>query len=980
MLKKPTYIALLLSAFATLAFAQSEVGGAALNGAITDPSGAAVPNAKVSIVNAGTGVTRNTTSNETGLYTFSRVPVGAYELTTESSGFKTEKRKEVNLSVGAVVTLDITVAVGGAQEIVSVTAEVPIIETTRSQTSTTVTSRQVGDLPINGRNFLDFTVLTPGVVRDPTRGGDLSFGGQRGTANSLLVDGSDSNNVFFGQTTGRSGTGRNPYSFSQDAVQEFQVNTNGYQAEIGRAGGGVINVITKSGTNDIHGAAFWFFRDKAMNANSWENNRRGAPKRAYHFNQFGGNVGGPVIKNKLFFFFDYDGQRNTTPNPVFLQFPAPSDALSQQAAQLLQQYLSPYSNQLNNNVYLGKADYDVSSNQRLSVRYNANRFKGINFENTGAASAAGHTGNSDVTTDSVIGNHTLIIGSNSVLESRLGWTRDNEPGSANSTDPEAIIRQGGNTVFSIGRNSFSPRYTNAKTIQWVETFTRNVGRHSLKFGVDTNFQSIGNFFPGNFSGSYTFNSYADFASRLPFSFTQGFAGPSTDGPLTKPNVKEYAFFAQDSFRATERLTLNYGIRYDLFDYAQPSVKNPDPALAALGLDTSRINKDTNNIAPRFGFAYRLNQSGSTVIRGGYGMFYGRTPAIMTGTAFSQNGIQVQTYTLNAATGGMPTYPNVLSAPPALNRRPDIFVFANDYVQPLSHQFSFNIDQQLGRDYALTAGYLGVRGTHLSRTRDLNLGTPESVQATIAGGSGVTFLRYPAARPFSTFGRIQAFDSGADSIYHAGFLQLTKRFSQGFLIQSSYTFAKAIDDAPDFTAVVVGADDAKMPQYPTIPNLERGRGNADIRHRFVFSGLWQMDYAKTLQNPVARALLSGYQLSTITQLQSGRPFSIAAGGDPNNDGNTRTDRAPLLGRNTYDGPGMATVDLRFTRDIAFHERARLRLMVEAFNAFNRPNFSAILNSQYNYNAATRVFTPVAGFGTPTATLDPRILQLAAKFTF
>jgi len=507
-----------------------------------------------------------------------------------------------------------------------------------------------------------------------------------------------------------------------------------------------------------------------------------------------------------------------------------------------------------------------------------------------------------------------------------------------------------------------------------------MGRHSLKFGLDTNFQRIANFFPGNFSGSYTFNSYADFAARIPFSFTQAFAGPSTDGALTNPNVNEYAFFAQDSFRVSDRLTLNYGIRYDIFAYSEPPVKNPDSNLAALNLDTSRINRDTNNIAPRFGFAYKVDQAGKTVVRGGYGMFYGRTPAIMTGTAFSQNGIQVQTYTLNATTGGMPTYPAVLSAPPPLSRRPDIFAFAPDYVQPLTHQWSFNVDRQLGRDYALTVGYLGVRGTHLSRTRDINLAAPEPTLATFSTGESVTFLRYPAQRPVSTFGRIQIFDSGADSNYHGGFVQLTKRFSQSFLIQSSYTFSKALDDAPDFTAVVTGTDDPKMPQYPTIPNLERGRANADIRHRFVFSGAWQIDYARSLQNPVLKAILSGYELSTITQLQSGRPFSVAVGGDPNNDGNTRTDRVPLLARNTYDGPGFASVDLRFARDIGIREHVRLRLMVEAFNAFNRPNYSTILNSQYNYNATTRIFTPVAGLGTPTATFDPRILQLAAKFSF
>ena len=966
----------------SLVFAQAPVGGAALNGTITDPSGASIAGAKVTATNASTGLNRTTSTTNAGLFSFPDLPVGSYELSVEQSGFKTAKRTGIALAVGSVATLDIALEIGATQETVSVTSEVPVVEATRSQTSTVVTTQAVADLPINGRNFLDFTVLTPGVSRDATRTGDLSFGGQRGTSNSLLVDGSDANNIFFGQSSGRAGTGRNPYSFSQDAVQEFQVNTNGYAAEIGRAGGGVINVITKSGTNDFHGTAFEFFRDKAMNANSWENNRRGIPKRAYHFNQFGGNLGGPVWKNKLFFFFDYDGQRNTTPNPVFFQVPVPSDALSQQGAQMLQKYLTPYSNALNNDVYLGKVDWNITDSQRLSVRYNANRFVGQNFENTGPSSAAEHTGNSNVTTDNIAASHTMTLGALSVLESRFVFTRDDEPGLANSTSPEAVVRQNGTTELSIGRNSFSPRYTNVKTYQWTESFSHQLGRHSLKFGVDMDFQQIGNFFPGNFSGSYVFNSLADFASDKPFSYTQAFAGSGTAGPLSEPSVNEYSFYAQDSWRVTERLTLNYGIRYDFFDYAQPAVHNPDPGLAAMGLDTKRIPLDQNNVGPRLGFAYRLDNSGKTVIRGGYGIYYGRTPSILTGTAITQNGIQVQTYTLF---NNFPTYPNVLSAPPTLSRTPDIYVFAPNYVQPLTEQWSFNLERQLGNDYGITIGYLGVRGEHLTSTRDINLYPEVPVQGTITGVGPVTFYRHPG-RVNPNFGRISLFDSGADSIYHGGFIQLTKRFSRSFQVQTSYTFSKVIDDAPDFTSVVVGTDDAKNAQNTLQPNLERGPGNADVRHRFVFSGVWDIDYAKSLSNPIARAILRGYQLSTISTVQSGRPYNILVGGDVNNDGNTRTDRPPYVGRNTIYGPNFLDVDMRVTRDFALYaERLKLRMMFEAFNLTNRANFSSfttssLLTTLYNFNSATNVFSPAAGYLSRVATADPRILQLAAKITF
>ena len=608
-----------------LVLAQSEVGLTAVNGTITDPSGAVVTNAKVTARNGGTGFVRQTSSTGAGFYSLSQLPVGAYEISVEAPGFKTARLPGVNLTVGAVSTLNVPLEVGTENQTVDVSSEVPLVETSRSQTSTAISSRQIQELPINGRNFLDFTVLTPGVVRDPTRTGDLSFGGQRGTSNSLLIDGADSNNTFYGQSTGRTGTGRNPYSFSEDAVGEFQVNTNGYAAEIGRAGGGVINVITNSGTNEFHGDVFEFYRDKALNANTWDNNALRRPKRAYHFNQFGGNVGGPILRNKLFFFFDYDGQRNTTPNTVSPGvLPLASDALGQAALQTLQPYLVSYSNSLNNDVYLGKVDWNVTDNQHISFRYNANRFKGLNFENSGSTSALGHTGNSNVSTDNVGAIYTNALSSNTVLEGRFFYTRDYEPGLANSTDPETIIRQSGTSVISFGRNSFSPRFANIDTVQPTVTLSTTLGSHTLKFGVDTIFQQIGNYFPGNFGGSFTFNSYDDFANNRPSSFTQAFAGPGTTGATVYPNVNEYAGFVEDSWRASRNLTINAGVRYDYFDYAQPPVLNSNPGLRAADLRTHRSHIDPTNVSPRFGFAYSPSDDNKTVIRGGYCIFYSVT--------------------------------------------------------------------------------------------------------------------------------------------------------------------------------------------------------------------------------------------------------------------------------------------------------------------------------------------------------------------
>src|SRR6185437_15982044 len=315
-----------------------------IQGTLTDPSGAVVPGASLTATNAATGIAFTTSSDANGLYTFLVVPAGTYTIVARKNGFAEVTQTGVVVTVGARLTLNISMPLASQQSTVTVSGHAPIVETSRSAVTATVNERAIGDLPTNGRNFINFVLLTPGVTLD-TRGGDISFAGQRGTLNSLIVDGADNNNTFFGQTLGRTGSGRAPYQFSQDAVQEFQVNTNGYSAELGRAGGAVINVVTKSGSNAFHGTAFEFFRDRGLNANDpiyslqrafAQNAGKPLPlKPAYHFNQFGGNLGGPIKKDKVFFFFDYDGQRNLTGNPILVTLPTPANAFQTAAVNYL---------------------------------------------------------------------------------------------------------------------------------------------------------------------------------------------------------------------------------------------------------------------------------------------------------------------------------------------------------------------------------------------------------------------------------------------------------------------------------------------------------------------------------------------------------------------------------------------------------------------------------------------------------------------
>lgn len=959
---------------AASAFAQSEIGGATLNGTVADASGAVVPNAKVALTSPSTGFTRTTQTSDSGLYSFSRLPVASYDLSVESQGFKTARRTGISLEVGAVATVNLALEVGGAQETVSVTADAPVVESTRSQSSTVVTEKAVADLPVNGRNFIDFTTLTPGVVRDPTRGGDLSFAGQRGPENTLLVDGADSNNLFYGQATGR--TGFRPYAFSQDAIQEFQVSASEYPAEIGRAGGGAINAVTKSGTNQFHGSAFEFFRDKGMNANTFTNNRAGIRKQPYHFNQYGGSVGGPMIKDKLFFFGNYDGQRNTQTQAI-----VPNIAPTGAALTALQQYLVPYQVGLNNYVYLGKVDWNIGQSDHFSARYNGSRYTGTNFESNGLSSAREHTGDNKVTTDNIAAVYTKVFGTNLVWESRFNYVRDDEPGQANATGPEVIITNG----VTFGKNNFSPRFTNAFTYQPVNTLSWSKGRHNVKFGVDLNFEKIDNFFPGLFAGSYTFANYDAYLARTPSRYQQAFSASGTNPPLSHPNVSEYAFFAQDSWRVNNRLTLNLGLRYDFFDYNQPTTKNTDAGLAALNLKTDKIPTDAANIGPRLGFAFKPFQSERAVIRGGYGIYYARTPGLLLSTAILQNGIDVLTYAFTPGTVLFPTYPNIINTKPSIALSPDIDVTDPHFKTQTTQQYSLQAETALGRDYSVTVGYLGVHGTHLTRSRDINLFPSVLTQGTIAGGGSVSFFRHPGAttpaRPNPNFGRITLFESGATSEYNGVFVQLQKRYSRNFQVLTSYTFSKVIDTAPDATSVVSGngGDDAKVAQDTVQPNLERGLGVADVRHRFVFSAVWELNYAKSLANPFARHLLSGWELSMISQVQAGRPFSATVTGDPNNDANNFNDRAPLAGRNTTIGPSLQTLDLRVTRDIRLlGERLRMRLIGEAFNITNRANFNALQTNLFTYR--TGVFTPTTNYLLPLSTFDPRILQLAAKITF
>lgn len=1001
---------------ATAALAQSQATTGNIEGRVLDPKDAAVPGATVVAVNQETGLERTATTTDEGIFSIVLLPPGNYTVRANASGFSQTEAKDIAVHVGGRTPVDLRLSVGGATGQVTVTSEAPVIEANVSSVSATINQRSIENLPVNGRNYLDFATLTPGVIRDQNREGDLAVGGQKGTLNSLQVDGADNNNTFFGQAFGRTGV-RPPYQFSEESVQEFQVNQNGFSAEFGRAGGAVINVVTKSGTNSFHGGAFEYFRDESLNAQTPQLKasqfQRGLPNKRppLQINQFGARIGGPIKENKAFFFFTYDGQRQKLPN-----FLDPAGFFTQPAAiqNLLLPKLATYQINRDQDVFMVKSDISINQSNQLSLRLNHQSFTGKNNEFTGSLGTLEHSGDSIAKTTTFSGTLISTLSARTTNEFRFQVAKDREPGAANSSDPEAQINTGSGFLL-IGRNNFSPRETTIKRWQVIDNVSFNSGRHNFKAGIDLNTDHIFNFFPGFFSGQYTFspitavaaNGYVAFQLNRPTSFAQNFAGPGTTGATTEPNSRDFAVFFQDDIKVSPKLTLNLGVRYDKQIMATPPVRNPDAQLLAAGLDTSRGPNDGNNFGPRAGFSYAPNEK--TVIRGGYGIFYGRTTAIMLGTAHSNNGINILGLTTNCLTNlpvPCPTYPNVLTAAPGALNIPNIFLFSQDYQQPYVQQGRFGVEREIAKNITVSATYLYFRGVHLSRTRDINLFAPVPTPAidAVTLQSVGTVQRFPATRPNPRFGRINLFENSANSRYNGLALLARRRFSPSHLIpffegsgsqfMISYTLSKAEDDKPDQTSVVPGGgDDSKVAQNPFDLRDEWGYSDADQRHRLVMSSVFEVGRIKS-QNKLLRILFNDYTLSSITQMQSGFAYSAQIGADINRDGNARDDRVPGLKRNSFHSPSTFQTDTRITRTIRLNETMKIKLIAEAFNLWNRANiglapgggyFSFVNINRYTAFSGTTTLslTPAApnvAFGLPRSIITPRQLQLAIKFDF
>ena len=1017
---------------------------AQLNGSVHDQTGSVIVKAKVTLRNLNTNQSYSTTSDSAGFYILANVPPGKYELSAQSQGFGKFTESGISLRVGQIATIDIGMHVAATTEEVTVTTAAPVIEPTRTEVSQVIETQQIQSLPISGRLFTDFALLSPGVTTgrislqstftDPsvTR---ISCAGQRDLNNSVTVDGADNINTA---------TGSQRATPSQDAVSEFRVVNNSYGAEYGRALGGIVNIVTKSGTNELHGSLYEYLENNDVNAKSiltlpgFDTLRQ---------NQFGGTLGGPIHKDKTFFFMNYEGQRRA-------QSPTYPGLLVQNltAINVVKSSLGIAPENLNvlktadvDNGFV-KVDHQLNDKNRLSARYSIQDATDLNMlvgeTLDGGGVGAPSSGRNGLLRDqSLVGSLTSTLSESKVNSMLFQWARRNYGFPGVTGQPNLDVPN----LLLFGHNFGAFDRYNETRLQFTDTFSQIHGKHFAKFGFDTNY--IRNFviWPGFTPARIIFPSLGDLLASgksdwgttacpaplvglvspciaaffwgapigpgpfdpnqaspsVPTTWDNAFLPSEASNFFVQLNHSYFGGFAQDQWRLTPKLTMNYGLRYDVE--------------TGLGFF---VNGDHNNFQPRVGLAYSPDQK--TVVRAGFGIFddkYGLTfffvpapqrPPVIAGLPTVRNQV-TGTWLLNSfflptpcVLNGCPAAPPPGTAPlppgtvppPLLNSAfenlinsgafPNNALFAQggtavdrNLRSPYTEQTSLAIDRTIGNGLTVSAGYMFVAGHKLVRPIDLNVGPPIGREVgtnkdIYAFAINDPNIPAPPAGSNGTNGIFYFTDSTGNSVYHGMTLQVQEKANKFFSLNANYTFSKTLDDGTFVTFV-------STPQSNAQRNLERADSNQDARHRFV---------ANFVADAPDRGLLRFFELSSIVTLQSARPFTLFVGFDANNDGNPVTDRVGASARNTYRGDTLQTVDLRLSRSFHLSERKRLSLSVDSFNLFNRSNvdevFSVYGAPDFIGTAPTHfgdgISGPSGAVGAPRTVFNPRQFQFGAKFSF
>jgi hypothetical protein len=1012
-----------LLAVSPAVYGQAASGTASMSGSVLDPSGAVMPGVDVEVRNVGTNTARNLQSNDVGRWEAIGLPPGDYEVKATKQGFATLLRKGITLSVGERALVDLTLQVSSTATTMTVDANTAVVETEKTDVSTVVNLTDVMNLPMNGRRWDSFTLSTPGVSNDGGYG-LLSFRGMSGLYNNNMIDGMDNNQAFFSEAKGRT---RLSYGISTEAIQEFQVGTSAFSAQYGRSAGGVVNAVTKSGVNDLHGGFFYLIRDDSLNAA----NPVGGPqlialglaaKPPDRRQQFGPNLGGAIKKNKLFYFLSYDEQLRNFPATVI---PYASNFLSGSgtapgygnAVSFFQSMVGPQARQGNQWVGLAKVDWNATDRNQFSSTVNILRWDSPNGIQTAPTHGydASANGSDNVANETVIGRWTASITPTFFSDLRAQWGRDFETQMPNGPGPYISVTNG----INFGMANFLPRaaYPDEKRWQVSQNLSWIHGRHTLKFGYDltgVNDLMI-NLYQGG--GQYNFSTLNDFAldcgnPSFPLPMQNCVSAPNPPsgivgkhyssynqafdtlglGGKTQFNTFDMAYYVEDTFRPVSSLTLTLGLRYDL--QTMPSLTgNPDLPL------TQKLNTDTNNFGPRVGISWDPSGKQKTVIRLGGGMYYGRTQNSTLVNLITNNGVRFKSYSFIPTTAGSPIFPNVLpSVPTGSGVKSDVVFATKDFANPIIYQTQFSIEQEVFHNFTLSAIYMLNRGQRMPVFVDTNLfaptqtatytvcGSPQIGSSTACASPTGTFAVpfFSGARPNPNYGYMTAVESVVNTWYNGLVIQAKKRFSKGFQLQAGFTWSKAQDDDQNSTTFTA----TNTPMNPFNLNQDYSLSDFDQRKRFTLSGVWQLP-TQNIQNKSLRRVVNGFQLSGILTLADGHPYSGTTSGNPSPSGIQGgllgvggSARAPFVGRNIYTYPGVANGDARLARDFKFTERVRLQLIFEAFNVTNRVQITGLNTTQYNVRGTTLFprtdYQTISAAGTNL--VRERQLQLGARLSF
>lgn len=935
-----------------------------LGGRVLDAAGTGLAGATVVIRNTETGLTRTLQTNNEGRYLATLLPVGPYAVTVTKSGFQTASNVKVNLNLGDAAPLTIKLAsVTGA--VVEVVAVATSVDSDRASAAAIVSPDQLTNLPVLNRSFTSLATLTPQVVVDSSRG-NLAIAGQRGVNSSINIDGGDNNEPFFGGAVGAA-EGKTPFTISIEAIREYQVITDGASAEFGRMGGGYVNAITKNGTNDTTGSVFYYTRPQSMVAR--QPNLNGIPDSNkvadFKQNQFGFSVGGPILKDKLFYFVAYDGQRRN--DPVTFQWggntPVTLDTTTYVNDRALQNRIGDYTPKSNSDAVFARLDWNLNTDHTIQFRINTSNFKGDAY--TGQTSAYENTISDDIKTMSLVGQWNWTINSNWMNEFRLNYGKDEMPRGTRSTIPEVYIRN----VGYYGANPYPRDYTTKRT-QITEMVSYVTPVFQVKAGIDYNKIKIAETFSAFYQGYYYFPDIASFRAgnwteyRQRFSLQNGVDAWSAG----KFDVSEeqVAAFIQTDVRLSDSFKLGLGVRLDRQTHPDFAVADYSNPLATSMPVTQRIPTD-NAISPRLSFTWTpAEDQGRTVVRGSIGRYVSTTPSVFLYQAYTANGVrmaQVSFTAAQAAAFGIPigagfnannpaVLPSIIptgaTVPPA-----DLFTFAPNFKNPRTDRANLGLERSLG-NWVLGVSGTYARGTNLERLMDLNLGTP------VANTYGR--LVFPTPRPNTSYRMLAQYVSDAESRYQA--LTLSARYEKPdspFTAQVYYTFSQNRDN---------DSNERNFSGFSTqnVQNLNGDWSWADSDRRHNLTGTF------TYAEKQWTGLLFGVTYHYI----SGSPYSLTAGSDLNRDGSTSNDRILLggldSGRNSQRAASNTYVDLRISREFRLTRRVKFQVSADVFNILNRHDTYLQNYASGNSDANLAVLTRNGVVGIT------RQVQLGARLSF